>query len=66
MNGKVSEKNFFIDGVSHKKKHPVWVCIQNAVHKMGFFVDSAEIRCTDIKFISNTFPSRCDGYSVGT
>ena len=33
MNGKVSEKNFFIDGVSHKKKHPAWVCIQNAVDK---------------------------------
>ena len=31
---------------------------------MGFFVDSAEIRCTGIKFILNTFESCCDGCSV--
>ena len=64
MNGKVSEKNSFIDGVSHKRNRPVWVRIQNAVYKTGFFVDSVEIRCTDIKFILNTFQSHCDRCSV--
>ena len=42
----------------------MWVRIQNAVNKTGFFVDSAEIRCTGIKFVLNTFQSRCDRCSV--
>ena len=66
MNGKVTEKNLFIDGVGHKRNIlcAVWVRIQNAVYKTAFFVDSPEIRCTGIKFILNTFQSRCDGCSV--
>ena len=56
MNGKVSKKNLFIDGVSHKRKI---LCAQT-----GVFVDSAEIRCTGIKFIFNTFRSRCNGCGV--
>ena len=62
MDGKLSVKNLFIDGVSHKRK---WVgSYSERCSQTGFFVDSAEKQCTDIKFILNTFPSRCDGCSV--
>ena len=56
MNGKVSEKNFFIDGVSHKKKHPAWVCIQNAVDKRDSLLILLKYDAPILNLILNTFP----------
>ena len=65
MNGKVSEKNLFIDGVSHKRN------IQCGFEFRTLFTKRVSMsillkydQCTDIKFILNTFQSRCDGCSV--
>ena len=68
MNGKVSEKNLFMDGVRYKRLGiketsgvgSYWECCLQT----SFFVDSVEIWCSGIKFISNTFQSRCDGCQV--
>ena len=67
MNGKVSQKNFFIDGVSHKRNILCGFEFSTLFTKrvsMSILHDSVEIRCTYIKSILNTFQSRCDGCSV--
>ena len=66
----ISEENFFIDSVSHNDSvsHRRKSCVGSYSERCsrdGFFVDFAEIRCTGIKFILNTFQSRCDECSVG-
>ena len=64
MNRTISENSMFIDDVvSHERNICAWVRIPNAtaVLQTGVFVDSTEIRYTEVKLILNTFPRRCDG-----
>ena len=57
MNGEVSKRNLFIDCVSHKQTSCVG-SYSECCSQTGFSVDSAEIRCTSIKLILNTFKRR--------
>ena len=61
INGKNAE-NMFIDGEGKERNIHAWV-LQTATTVFKRDVDS-EIQYTWIKFILNTFPSRCDGCSV--
>ena len=66
MNRTISENSMFINGVvSHERNIRAWVDIPNvtAVLQTGVFVDSTEIWYTEVKFLLNTFPRRCDGWS---